>query len=367
MLRTSLKCPFALVVLLGCCAAASAKNAAAAKSEHPEHASFAVQNVLTLKVPQGAHKVRIWFAVPQENAYTKVTDFTASTPYHVEYRKDSWENRVGHIDVTDPKQPEITITERFHERREEILTHLDPSKTRPLTEAEHKALERYLLPTTYVIINPEIKKLAARIVGGETNPILASRKIYNWTLDNITYWVEYPGRMHASSTGSTEFCLGTKSGNCTDFHSLYASLSMAAGIPTRMVYGSLLKPTLDGVPVDASYHCWIQFYAPNYGWIPLDVALADIYGKEFPLTSKNKSLVELTTATGYHGFDKSKINFYFGNLDDRRVVWSTGRDLMMQPPQEDGPVNALVEMYAEVDGKTYTGWTRKFTYKQLSQ
>jgi hypothetical protein len=134
-----------------------------------------------------------------------------------------------------------------------------------------------------------------------------------------------------------------------------------------MVYGSLLKPTLDGVAVDASYHCWIQFYAPNYGWIPLDVALADIYGKEFPLTSKNKSLVELTTATGYHGFDKSKINFYFGNLDDRRVVWSMGRDLMMQPPQDDGPVNALVEMYAEVDGKTYTGWTRKFTYKQLSQ
>lgn len=364
MLRTSSKVCGFLLLALGFGASAFAANRADSK---PEHASFAVQNVLTLKVPQGSHQVRIWFAVPQDNTYTKVTDFVAETPYHVEYRNDSWGNREGYIDVTDAKQPEITITERFHVRREEILTHLDPSKTRPLTDAERKALERYLLPTTYVIINDQIKKLAAQIVGGETNPILASRKIYDWTLNNITYWVEYPDHMHASKTGSTEFCLGTKSGNCTDFHSLYASLSMAAGIPTRMIYGSLLKPTLDGVPVDASYHCWIQFYAPHYGWIPLDVALADIYGKEFPLTSQNKSLVELTTATGYHGFDKSKIAFYFGNLDDRRVVWSMGRDLMMQPPQDDGPVNAMVEMYAEVDGKTYTDWTRKFTYKQLSQ
>jgi len=366
LFRTSLNFQAGLLLVLGCSAAAFG-GSAATKSEQPQRASFAVQNVLTLKVPQGAHQVRIWFAVPQENTFTKVTDFTASTPYHVEYRNDSWGNREGYIDVTGAKQPEITITERFHVQRTEILNHLDPSKTRPLTDAERKALQRYLLPTTYVIINDQIKKLADQIVGGETNPILASRKIYDWTLNNVTYWVEYPDHMHASKTGSTEFCLGTKSGNCTDFHSLYASLSMAVGIPTRMVYGSLLKPTLDGVPVDASYHCWIQFYAPNYGWIPLDVALADIYGKEFPLTDKNKSLVELTTATGYHGFDKSKIDFYFGNLDDRRVVWSTGRDLMMQPPQDDGPVNAMVEMYAEVDGKTYTDWTRKFTYKQLSQ
>ncbi len=332
----------------------------------PHSASFRVQNVLTVKVPKDAHTLRIWFAVPQQNSHTVVTDFSAATPYHVQYHEDSWGNRVGYIDVSDPKGPEITITERFDLRRTEILNTLEPSKTRPLTAAEREALQRYLLPTTYVIINDQIKKLAAQIVGGETNPILAARKIYDWTLQNVSYWVEYPDHMKASAVGSTDFCLSTKAGNCTDFHSLFASLAMAAGIPTRMVYGSLLKPTLDGVKVDASYHCWIQFYAPNYGWIPLDVSLADIYGKDFPLTDQNKKLVELTTATGYHGFDKSKIDYYFGNLDDRRFAWSTGRDLMMQPPQDDGPVNSLPKMYVEVNGKQYSEWTRTLTYKQLS-
>ena len=76
--------------------------------------------------------------------------------------------------------------------------------------------------------------------------------------------------------------------------------------------------------------------------------------------------MDLTTATGYHGFDKSKIDFYFGSLDDRRFAWSTGRDLMMQPPQDDGPVNSLPKMYVEVNGKQFTDWTRTLTYKQLS-
>jgi transglutaminase-like putative cysteine protease len=330
----------------------------------PQQAAFHVANSFAVKVPAGAGKIRIWFAVPQQTNTADVSNFTVDAPGPVQYDKDSWGNRVGYLEIDKPNVPEIDITEHFDLKTTETLNTLDPSKTRPLTDAERAALQRYLLPTSYVIVNPQIKTLAAQITGGETNPILAARKLYDWTLNHVTYWVEYPDHMKASEFGSTDFCLRTKSGNCTDFHSLFSSLAMADGIPTRMVYGSLLKPTLDGQDVDASYHCWIEFFAPHYGWIPLDVSLADIYGKEFPLTDKNKTLVERTTATGYHGFDKSKIDYYFGNLDDRRFSWSTGRDLMMQPPQDDGPVNSLPKAYVEVDGKKYTGWTRKLTYQE---
>jgi hypothetical protein len=77
--------------------------------------------------------------------------------------------------------------------------------------------------------------------------------------------------------------------------------------------------------------------------------------------------VELTTSTGYHGADMKKVAYYFGNLDERRVVWSTGRDIMMQPPQDDGPVNSLPKLYVEVDGKQFAEWTRQLTYKELSR
>ncbi|MGA2811763.1 MAG: transglutaminase-like domain-containing protein [Candidatus Acidiferrum sp.] len=332
-----------------------------------KEASFQVRNEFKVQVAKGARSVRLWFAVPQEDAASTVRELAVTADFPVHYYRDDWGNRVAYAEVQAPDGGVIRIREDFTLERTEIRNDIDPAKTRPLTEQERAALFAYLQPSTHVIVNDKIKTLSASIVGGETNPILAARKIYNWTLENVDYWVKDPEHLKASPVGSTEYCLTTRTGNCTDFHSLFASLSMAAGIPTRLVYGSLLKPTLNGVEIDGSYHCWIQFYAPNYGWLPLDVSLANIYGKAFPLTEKNKKLVELTTATGYQGLDRSKVDYYFGNLDERRVTWSMGRDLILEPPQNDGPVNALTKIYVEVDGKQSTDWTREFTYSEVKK
>ena len=333
----------------------------------PGRASFEIKNEFKVQPPKEAKTVRMWFAVPQEDAVSVVREFRVAADFPVQYFRDDWGNRVGYAEVSSPAEGPITIREEFGLTRTEIRNAIDPAKTRPLTTQERAALFAYLQPSTHVIVSDQMIVLSASIVGGETNPILAARKIYNWTLENVDYWVKDPDHLQASPIGSTEYCLRTKTGNCTDFHSLFAPLAMAAGIPTRMVYGSLLKPTLNGVPIEGSYHCWIYFFAPNYGWLPRDVSLANIYGKVFPVTDKNKKLVELTTATGYKGLDPSKVDYYFGNLDERRVTWSMGRDLIMQPPQEDGPVNALAKMYVEIDGKQSADWTRELTYAEAAK
>jgi transglutaminase-like putative cysteine protease len=331
----------------------------------PRRASFAVTNTLTVPVPDGAQRVRIWFAVPQNDAQSDIQNLTAEAAYPIRYTKDSQGNTIGYLEAQAPKDKQLVIREAFTLTRTEIRQTPDPSATRPLTDQERTALAAYLQPSTHVIINDQIKTLAGQIVGGETNPVVAARKIYDWTLANIDYWVKDPDRLKASPVGSTEYCLRTQTGNCTDFHSLFASLAQASGIPTKMVYGSLLKPTLNGVDVDGSYHCWIQFYAPNLDWVTLDVSLADLYLGDFALTEKNQRLVELTTAMGYRGADLKMVDYYFGNLDERRVVWSVGRDLRMDPPQDSGPVNAMHKMHVEIDGKPVTDWTRTFTYKEL--
>lgn len=337
------------------------------KTPPPKQASFHITNVLTVKLPQGARTVRIWFAVPQEDAYSVVRNFNVASDFAIRYDRDSWGNKVGYVEIHNPAKEQVALREEFDLTRTEVRNVVNASDTRPLTDQERAALAAYLQPATNVVINDEIRKLAASITGEETNPVLAARKLYDWTYKNVNYWVKDPDHLKASPVGSSEYCLRTKTGNCTDFHSLFASLAISSGIPTRMVYGSLLKPTLNGMEVDASYHCWIQFFAPRLGWIPLDASLANIYAEEIPLNDKNKKLVELTTSTGYHGADKSKVDYYFGNLDERRVVWSTGRDLTMQPPQDDGPVNSLPKMYVEVDGKQFTDWTRQFTYKETGK
>lgn len=64
--------------------------------------------------------------------------------------------------------------------------------------------------------------------------------------------------------------------------------------------------------------------------MPLDVAVADIFAGEFPITEDHRTLVSRTTATGYDGPDPARVEYYFGNLDARRVTWVGGPRLDAQ-------------------------------------
>ena len=230
-------------------------------------------------------------------------------------------------------------------------------------------MAHYLQPNKHVIIDGDIRKLALQIVGNEQNPVLAARKLYDWLLENVEYWVKDPKNKKASPVGSTTYCLTFRTGNCTDFESLWTSFSRSIGIPTQIVYGSFLKPDLMGQDQDQSYHCWAEFYAPGLGWIPHDVAVADLYAGEFPVNNDNEKLVRLTTADGTYGPNPEKVNYYFGNLDERRVMWSRNRDLILNPRQDGEPVNALPKAYVEIDGKEHPetkGWVRKLTFRQIN-
>lgn len=341
-------------------------NAAAAQAVR--QATFQLRNEVKVKVPDGAQRVRIWMALPQDNdPAQEVRDLKIDSPYTYRITRDSEGSRVLYVEAAAPKEKEIAIVETFGLTRREIRDQIDASKARPLTDADRARFAKYLAPNAHVVIDDEIKKLADEIVGGETNPVKASRKLYDWVLDNVDYWVKDPKNKKASPVGSTTYCLTFRTGNCTDFESLWASLARAKGIPTQIVYGSFLKPDLRAQDQDQSYHCWAEFYAPGLGWLHHDVAVADLYHGDFPVNADNERLLKLTVADGVFGNDPVKVNYYFGNLDERRVTWSRNRDLTMSPKQDGEPVNALPKAYVEIDGKVHpegAGWVRKLTYRE---
>ena len=342
-------------------------TAVSAASNPPRKATFEARHEVKVMVPQGAKAVRVWLAMPQDDPIQTVRDFKVESPAAHRITTDSEGNKTVYVEVTDPKEKEITLVETFVVERREQRSGVDAAKARPISESDQKRLAPYLAANEHVVINDEVRKLSQEIVGKEKNPVLGARKLYDWVLNNVDYWVKDPQNKKASPVGSTEYCLKTKTGNCTDFHSLWTSLARASGIPTRMVYGSFFKAELNGQDADQSYHCWPEFYAPGIGWVPHDVAVADIFAGDFKTTPENEKLVRLTTGDGYRGGDKAKIDYYFGNLDERRVTWSRGRDLTLSPKQEGGPVNAMAKAYVEVDGKVHpekTGWVRKLTFKE---
>lgn len=350
-----------ILVLASGCTDASAEGTSAAK-----RATFEVRQEFVIQVQPGAKKLRAWLTMPQDDRSQTVSRFKVEAPFRHRIEVDSEANRHVYLEVANPPR-EIRVVETFRLIRRELRSDVDPAKTRPLSDEERRQYARYLTANSNVVIDADITALSARIVGGEKNPVVAARKLYDWTLENVDYWVKYPGKLKASGVGSTTYCLMNRTGNCTDFHSLWTSLARAAGIPTQIVYGSFFKKELDGKDQDQSYHCWPEFYAPNFGWVPHDVAVADIFMGDFTTTKENDEKVRLTTADGYRGADRAKVDYYFGNVDERRVTWSRGRDLVLGPRQEGGPVNAMAKAYVEVDGVALEdgkGWTRKLTFTE---
>jgi hypothetical protein len=57
-------------------------------------------------------------------------------------------------------------------------------------------------------------------------------------------------------------------------------------------------------------------------------------------------------------------DYYFGNLTEDRVTFTTGRDLELSPKQDGEPLNFFIYPYVEVGGKPYPQEkiVRKFTY-----
>jgi transglutaminase-like putative cysteine protease len=324
--------------------AATAPAALAAKMER-----FQARHEATIRdIPAGARKARIWLVVPRQDPAQKVGEIKLTGPGKASVKRGgTYNNRYAYFEVENPG-PTLQVVAEFDVERKEVTTALPSATIRPISEGEAKRFREELVANRYVPVDEKYARMAKEIVGDERDPIRQSKKIYDWVLNAIEYWVKDPSRLKASPNGESEYCLTTKTGNCTDFHSLYTSLSRAVSIPTRMVYGSFFqgdntpvpnKASLDGKDTDASYHCWVEFYADGLGWVPLDVALADL------LPSREQQ------------------DWYFGNLDARRVTWSYGRDLTLAPKQDAGPVNAMHKVYVEIDGKPHTAWDRKLTYR----
>jgi uncharacterized protein (TIGR03000 family) len=203
-------------------------------------------------------------------------------------------------------------------------------------EAKESAdlMARYLKPDAKVPIDGKpLELLAGKDL--PKDPLGAAKVMYDVIDDTLKYGKDKPGW----GNGDSVWACDSKTGNCSDFHSLFISLARSRKIPAKFEIGFPL-PTDNTEGEIPGYHCWAKFKPEgSKGWIPVDISEAN----------KNPKLRE----------------YYFGNLTADRVALSVGRDLELVPKQDGGPVNFLIYPYVEVDGKEYAKEKvqKKFTFK----
>lgn len=143
-------------------------------------------------------------------------------------------------------------------------------------------------------LSPEIRALATELTSGLSSDEAKARAIYGYVRDRVAY--QYPpAERGAQST------LWRKEGDCGEYAFLFCAFCRAVGIPARPVLGAFV-----GVP-GFLWHAWAECWLEAGGWVPVDANLGREAFYFAPVL----------------GVPANK-DFYFGNLDRQRLVFSRG-------------------------------------------
>lgn len=239
-------------------------------------------------------ELKIWSSDVINRLNQKVKFVRYSIEPTASYVEEENGNKIIYWELTDKLKDDVTIELRRHfqyityETKHEInLNEIGKY------DKDSRLYIFYTKSEPFIELSQEIVSLAEQIVGTEANPYFKARAIYSWLLENITY--HYPPEKRGA-----DHCLKTKRGDCGQFAYLFCALCRAVGVPARFVGGFWFTPKRKG------FHAWAEFYLPSYGWLPVD-------------PSEGK---------GQKGDSKY---YYFGNLDNKRLITSKGINIPIRP------------------------------------
>lgn len=140
-----------------------------------------------------------------------------------------------------------------------------------LAQCEGNLPSWYTSPELYIESNnPQIRSLATQLAQGKSTPCEQARAFYDYIGDNLVY------TFNGTDWGA-QAALGEMGADCSEYASLMAALSRAAGIPARYLEGVLfLEP--ETADLARREHAWLEIYLPNIGWAPVDPTLGRSLG-----------------------------------------------------------------------------------------
>ncbi len=252
------------------------------------------------------------------------------TPYDWTVHTDpEYGNKILHLSLADADVRTIPITMSFRVRRREHVQLLLSGAGGALHPDQ-----RWLQPDRLVPLDKRIRDIAVEVTAEAETPLEKARAIYDYVVDTMVYDTSGTGW----GNGDIYWACDVKTGNCTDFHALFVGLNRAVGIPATFEIGFPLPPDRAAGEI-AGYHCWAQFYLDGVGWVPVDTSEANKH--------------------------PDKREYFFGAHDPHRVLFTLGRDITLQPPQQGPPLNYFIYPYVEVDGQPFDHVDHRFRFEDV--
>lgn len=263
-------------------------------------ASYLIHLKTTLKLKDEAvkvgEKIRVFMPLPI-NCQQSNINIIKTTPEATYIANENYPSRTAYFETVLQENQEFSVEYSY----ESHLKFNDPdpsnvSKVQPTFDTEE------LEPQ--IIFSPYIKELAKEIIGDETNPLINSRKIYDYITQNVKY--SYM-RAYTAIINIPEYCALNLKGDCGVQALLFITLCRCAGIPAKWQSGLAVTPHHIGP------HDWAQFYVAPYGWLFADPSFGGG-------ALRNNNI--------------EKWNFYFNNLDPFRMVANSELQYEFDPPKK---------------------------------
>jgi transglutaminase-like putative cysteine protease len=321
----------ALITLVVACAMTSP---VIAQEQKPRERTFLFTYAGTIHDLPPGKETRVWLPVAEDGPEQSVLMSSSNLPAKgTQHTEKQYGNTSLYFEARADKKGEIWFEVVYRVHRREVKT--DFAASRVVKPAATENLARFLEPDAKVpIVGKPLELLKDKKVPGDS--FAAARVFYDVVNGHMKYSKEGTGW----GQGDAVWACDSKFGNCSDFHSLFISMARGNKIPAKLDMGFPI-PSKRGEGTVVGYHCWAWFLPDKKGWIPVDISEAN----------RNPELKE----------------YYFGNLTEDRVRFTTGRDINLEPRQKGPPLNFFIEPYVEVDGQPYPleKIERRFAYRDV--
>lgn len=332
-----------LAGLLGCClilASAGILLPGPAATAGPTSRSFQLTYQVRLAdLPAQAKQLRVWVPLAASDEHQKIRHRTIESPARYRITKDpEYGNDILFLQLRSPLPRELKLSVRYEADVHGKSSQLSAAPSRPAAVDDCCGMKLHLRSNRYMVVNQEVRDLAALITAGARTPLERAQRIYRYVVERMSYDKETPGW----GEGDTLRACEVGRGNCTDFHALFISLARASGVPAQFQIGLPVPSKTEGEI--SGYHCWAQFHVAGVGWVPVDASEA--------------------------WKDRKKYDYFFGTYDPNRLAVSLGRDIrLVPPPQENERMNIFFFPYAELDGKSVAKERieTKFKFRDLAE
>ncbi|MFK7929010.1 MAG: transglutaminase-like domain-containing protein, partial [Myxococcota bacterium] len=274
--------------------------------------------------PVGSAPLQLWLPFPRTTDWQRSGALSVMGPAGVHGSEPVHGNRFWHGQVEATGEPSEVVAV-FNVLRRPVATDFSKAEPRGLTEAERIEYGAYLVGSAKVPVGEDDEVLKpvlmdVRAKAPSKAPLHTTRAIYDHVIDTMEYKKVGTGWGH----GDTYWACSEKYGNCTDYHSLFLSLARTEGIPARFEMG-LPIPTDRPKGEIGGYHCWLRFWMPGVGWVPVDASEADKHPEQ------REAL--------------------FGQQPMDRIVFTHGRDIRLGEDHQGPALNYFIYPYAEVGGE----------------